>query len=134
MILCTMHTHTHTHADIHTFLYLSVTWTERERHPCHEGLAAVLRMRRRVCGQRCVRRVRGDGGVGRVRAEGQWWSVDVVVVHHRPRQHQLEQTRDTHTHTHNLELLKAWGKDGNHFDYDESPSVEMVVRDHGWNG
>ena len=38
--------------------------------------------------------VGGDGGVG---AEGHGWSVDVVVVHDRPRHHQLQQTVD-HTH------------------------------------
>lgn len=42
-----------------------------------------------------VRRVRGDGGMRCVRAESQWGGVDVVVVHHWARQHQLEQTVDT---------------------------------------
>lgn len=41
---------------------------------------------------RGVCRVAGDGGMRSVRAEGQWGCVDVVVVQHRARQHQLEQT------------------------------------------
>lgn len=45
----------------------------------------------RVCG------VRGDGGVSRVRTEGQRRGVDVVIVHHWAGQHQLEQTRGKNT-------------------------------------
>lgn len=48
----------------------------------------------------CVRRVdgvRGNRRVGGVGAEGQRGGVDVVVVHHRAGQHQLEQTVEANT-------------------------------------
>lgn len=74
---------------------------ERERHPRHERLSRVLRMRGGVGGQWCVRGVcrvcgvRSEGGVGCVGAEGQWRRVDVVVVHDGTRQDQLQQAGDT---------------------------------------
>lgn len=90
-------------------IFLSVAGSEGERHPCHKRLSWVLRVRGRVWGKWRVRGVRavcgecrecgvwGDGWMSGVRTIGQRRCVDVVVVHHRARQHQLEQTGNTNT-------------------------------------
>lgn len=106
--------HTHTRISIFTSAArcVSVARAERERHPCHERLSRVLRVRGGVGGQRCVRGVcrvcgvRREGGVGCVGAEGQWSRVDVVVVHDGTRQDQLQQAGDTIETQH---IYQGWG-------------------------
>lgn len=66
--------------------------SEGKRHPRDEGLGGVLRV---GGGVRGMCRVRGDWGMGCVRAEGQRRRVDAVVIHHRAGQHQLQQTEET---------------------------------------
>lgn len=92
--------------------FLLVTRSKRKGHTRHERLTGVLYLRSRVCGHGCVRivcrvcsmcrkrRVRwvwGDGWMTCMWTEGQRRSVDVVVVHHRTRQDQLQQTGDAQT-------------------------------------